>query len=76
MEEEKKWKIKFLMIKDYYIKNKMNILSFKVISWKLILKWKIKIYIVNYDLWYTPDMEEVYEIFLALHSYQNSYMFF
>ena len=27
--------------------------------------------IVNYDLWYTPDMEEVYEIFLDLHSYQN-----
>ncbi len=59
------------MIKDYYIKNKMNILSFKVISWKLILKWKIKIYIVNYDLWYTPDMEEVYEILLDFHSYQN-----
>ncbi len=27
--------------------------------------------IVNYDLWYTPDMEEVYEILLDFHSYQN-----
>ncbi len=32
-----------LILKDYYIKNKMNILSFKVLNWKLILKWKIKI---------------------------------
>ena len=26
--------------------------------------------IVNYDFWYTPDMEEVYEILLDFHSYQ------
>ena len=59
------------MLKDYYSKNKMNKTLLQRIELEINFEMENKDNIVNYDLWYTPDMEEVYEIFLDLHSYQN-----
>ena len=60
-----------LILKDYYTKNKMNKTLLQSIKLEINFEMENKDNIVNYDLWYTPDMEEVYEILLDLHSYQD-----
>ena len=59
-----------LILKDYYTKNKMNKTLLQSIKLEINFEMENKDNIVNYDLWYTPDMEEVYEILLDFHSYQ------
>ena len=60
-----------LILKDYYTKNKMNKTLLQSIKLEINFEMENKDNIINYDLWYAPDMEEVYEILLDLHSYQN-----
>ena len=49
----------------------MNETLLQSIKFEINYELENKDNIINYDLWYAPDMEEVYEILLDLHSYQN-----
>ena len=59
-----------LILKYYYTKNKMNILSFKVLSLKLIMKQKIKILLLIMICGILLIWKKFIK-YLDLHSYQN-----
>ena len=58
-------------LKKFYTDNKNNKTVLQNIKLEINFEMENKDNTVNYDIWYTPDMEKVYEILTELYAYHN-----